>query len=57
MVFCKVVGFAIPEKWQSVQKKGQAETCPPPKGGQNENHLDNTTKIYLVKQKTPESVP
>ena len=30
VTFCKVVGFAIPEKWQSVQKKGQAETRPYP---------------------------
>jgi hypothetical protein len=37
MVFCKVVGFAIPEKWQSVQKKGQAETCPYPQRRVNEN--------------------
>jgi hypothetical protein len=29
--FCQVVRFAIPENWQSVQKKkGQAETCPYP---------------------------
>jgi len=26
-----VVGFAISEKWQSVQKKGQAGTCPYPR--------------------------
>ena len=30
VVSCEVVGFPIPEKWQSVQKKGQAETCPYP---------------------------
>jgi len=28
--FLEVLGFAIPEKSQSAQKKGQAETCPYP---------------------------
>ena len=30
LVFCEVVGFAIPENNNQFKKKGQAETCPYP---------------------------
>jgi hypothetical protein len=45
--------FAIREKSQSVIKKGQAETCPyPQKEAKMKTCLYNTTKLYLVKQKS-----
>jgi hypothetical protein len=47
-----LVGFAIPEKWQSVQKKGQAETCPyPQKEAKMKTYIYDTTKLCLVNQK------
>jgi hypothetical protein len=50
--FREVLGFAVPAKWQSVQKKGQAETCPyPQKEAKIKTYIYDTTKVYLVKQK------
>jgi hypothetical protein len=52
IVFFEVVNVAIPEKWQAMKKKGQAETCPyPQKEAKMKTYLYNTTKLYLVKQK------
>jgi hypothetical protein len=39
VVFCKVVGFAIPEKWQSVQKKGRPKPTLLHKRRLSENEL------------------
>jgi len=55
LIFCKVVEFAIPEKRQSVQKKGQVETCPyPQKEAKMKAYRYDTTKAYLVNQKAAE---
>jgi hypothetical protein len=37
VAFCAVVGFAIPEKWQSVQKKGRPKPTLLHKRRLNEN--------------------
>jgi hypothetical protein len=57
LVFCEVVGFAIPEKGQSAQKKGQAETCPyPQKEAKMKTYIQDTTKVYSIRQKAAESM-
>jgi len=40
VAFFEVVGSAIPKKWQSVQKKGQAETCPYPQGHRGRDYSE-----------------
>jgi hypothetical protein len=58
VIFSGSLRFRHSGKMAITVKKGAGRNLPlSTKGGQNENHLDNTTKIYLVKQKTPESVP
>jgi len=48
VAFCGVVDLALPKKWQSVQKKGQAETCPYP---QKEAEIERCTKATTLAEK------